>query len=129
MIVPVCGTLPVPEIHLYHSDDVARRFFALHGFGDVEFEGGSGETIYAVGDCSRFIVVVLRVEPDSMIVGDLALLAHEAWHVTCSIFESMNEFEPGEETEACVLQSVFEQLAYAHLQWRHLNSDAFNEVD
>jgi len=131
MRVPVCGTLPVPEIHLYHDDGVTREFLESKGFVDVEFHPGGGETFFLEDDEGNYyIVVVLRSKPDAPVIGDLALLAHECWHVTRAILDFIGEDEPGEETEAYILQSVYEQMCYVHLQWRDLmNSGSDIEVD
>lgn len=109
-------SIPIPTVHLFHSDEKAKRFFERHGWVYEPPEASDAVTwlFYKRGEIIGIVLMRERGSEND----DAALIAHESTHMAFGIMKAIGEDEYGEEEFCYVVQSVTLALLNAHVRWR-----------
>lgn len=114
--IEVNATLPTLTVSLWHDQAELGKRLCERGI-PADFLKSDAQTFAAELDGEPVNFVLFECEGDVPLHEQLALLAHEAVHVTDSFFERIGEEEAGNETYAYVVQAACSALFDAHLAW------------
>lgn len=104
--------LMAPHVHLFHSRKKCKRFLEDRMHIKANFFECEGQMFYHEG------IAVILMEHRGKDSTELALLAHEAYHAAVAHMDWLGEDEAGEETMACLIQTIANGLFVAHDKWK-----------
>lgn len=110
-------TIPVPEVHLFHSRDRMAAWCEGHGIdlAHIEFLDADAQTwTWRNGTEMRVTVLLENVEGGA---SNAALLAHEATHIALNVLSELGEDDYGDETLAYLVEAFTKALLKAHNKW------------
>ena len=104
--------LMAPYVYLFHGRKKCARFLEGRMHVKASFLDCEGQMFYHEG------IVVVLMEHRGRKDTELALLAHEAYHAAVAHMDWLGEDDAGEETMACLIQTIAHGLFVAHRKWK-----------